>query len=278
MSAHAYPDLRGSTPGIELLPAAPVRASLDTVFDGFAPVALAEMETVSLMERRDTKYVLGERVLLDALHRLRGTHRVLEIRGIRVHGYRTVYFDTSNFALFRAHHNDRPLRYKVRSRLYVDSGLAFFEVKAKDKRNHTVKSRTATERLVTAVASEEAAFVAAHAPFVAGELRPRLVNSFSRATLVDLERGERLTLDFGLVFVANGEIAGLPGLVVAELKQPRAGRSSPFGGLMRDLNVHPNGFSKYCAGVSLLYPGVKHNRFNPELRLVRRITGDCDVQ
>jgi hypothetical protein len=57
----------------------------------------------------------------------------------------------------------------------------------------------------------------------------------------------------------------LPGLVVAELKQPRSAHDSPFLALAREAHLHPSGFSKYCIGVSLLYPGIKHNAFKPEL-------------
>jgi hypothetical protein len=162
--------------------------------------------------------------------------------------------------------------------MYVDSCTAFFEVKSRDARCHTHKARIRTEHLETAVLPEHVAFIQDHAPYPAGELSPRLLNTFSRATLVDLVRGERLTLDFAVTFAANGEIAELPGLVVAELKQPRAARRSPFAQLMRESNVHPGAFSKYCVGVSLLYPGIKHNRFNPQLRLARQIAGECNVR
>jgi hypothetical protein len=36
--------------------------------------------------------------------------------------------------------------------------------------------------------------------------------------------------------------------------------------------VRETSFSKYCMGVSILYPDVKHNRFKAKQRLVSRLT------
>ncbi len=202
---------------LEALPQAPLRDDLGGQLVPFEPVSLAEMDSVALFERRDTKFVLSETRLAAFLEALAGRYRVLEIDDTRVHGYRTVYFDTPGLGLFYDHHNARARRFKVRSRMYVDSHASYFEIKAKDGRENTVKSRTRTQRMVTAVSPVESTFIETHAPYPLGELAPRLLNSFSRITLVDLERGERLTLDLGLTFAANGEVAGLPGLVVAEL-------------------------------------------------------------
>jgi hypothetical protein len=30
-------------------------------------------------------------------------------------------------------------------------------------------------------------------------------------------------------------------------------------------------FSKYCIGVSMLYPEIKHNRFKPKLRMISQL-------
>lgn len=272
--------LAQSAPGpalLEALPEAPQRSDVAAHLARFEPVSLAEMDAVALLRRRDTKYVLNEAHLAEFLPALAGRYRVLEVEDTRIHGYRTVYFDTPGLDLFFDHHNARAKRFKVRSRMYTDSHAAYFEIKAKDGRQNTVKSRTRTRALVTAVSPVESTFIESHAPYQPRELAPRLLNSFSRITLVDLERGERLTLDLGLTFAANGEIAGLPGLVVAELKQPRSAHDSPFLALAREAHLHPSGFSKYCIGVSLLYPGIKHNAFKPELRLARRITGAPNV-
>lgn len=244
----------------------------------FDSIALAEMDSVALLERRDTKYVLSEAQFAAQLPELTDLYRTLEVGGQRVHAYRTLYFDSDRLDLFRAHHVNRPNRYKVRSRMYVDSSLSFFEVKSRNARQRTLKARTPTAKLLTEITANETAFIASNAPYPSGDLAPRLLNAFSRITLVNLALGERLTFDFCLLFAANDECVELPGVVVAELKQPRAAPTSPFAVLMRRMNLHSTSFSKYCVGVSLLYGGVKHNRFNPQLRLARRIIGECNVE
>ena len=260
------------------LPSTGLPKPWETDLAGFASVSLAEMDAVALLERRDTKYVLSEAQFAAQLPKLMYCYRALDLGGVRMHSYRTVYFDSDRLDLFRAHHVNRPNRYKVRSRTYVDSSLSFFEVKARNARQHTLKARTPTDHLLTEITADETAFIASNAPYPTGDLAPRLLNTFSRVTLVNLALCERLTFDFGLVFAANDDCVTLPGLVVAELKQLRAAPSSPLAVLMRQMNVHSSAFSKYCVGVSLLYAGAKHNRFNPQLRRVRRITGECDVE
>jgi len=248
-------------------------APLSEALAALKPISLQEMDSVSLLERRDTKYVLTVPQFETLLGAVPETYRVLEIDGLRLHPYQTVYFDTADLALFRAHHNAKPLRYKVRSRLYVETGTAYLEVKAKDRRDRTLKSRTATDGMVTALSNCDAVFVESHAPYPTGQLEPRLLNTFSRITLVSLERVERVTVDVGLAYAANGEVASLPGLVVVEVKQLRGWRNSPLVAALREFNAHPVSFSKYCVGVSLLYPGIKHNRFKRNLLLAERITG-----
>jgi hypothetical protein len=41
---------------------------------------------------------------------------------------------------------------------------------------------------------------------------------------------------------------------------------------MRQMGIRKTGFSKYCVGVSLLYPEIKHNRFRAAHRLIARLS------
>lgn len=69
----------------------------------FAPITLAEMDGVSLLNRVDTKYLLSEATLAAILPSLASEYRVLEIDGRRAHRYRTLYFDTPDLDLYRRH-------------------------------------------------------------------------------------------------------------------------------------------------------------------------------
>lgn len=237
----------------------------------FAPISLAQMGAVALQDRTDTKFVLNERQLYEALAALSGQYRVLDIHGLRLNRYRTLYFDTADLTLFQQHHNSRRHRYKVRSRHYVDSRLSFLEVKRKLKGERTLKNRMPTPGLLTRLTPQAGAFLNEWLPFAPCALRPTLWNEYTRITLVG--ESERLTLDLNLRFLRPevDRAVALPGVAIAEVKQHRLDRNSDFIRQMRALGVRPINFSKYCAGVSLVYEGAKYNRFKAQLRVVDRI-------
>lgn len=237
----------------------------------FEPISLAEMESVSLLNRADTKYVLRVSQLHDALQHLADSYRVLQIDHARLSHYQTLYFDTSDFALFRQHHNGLRSRYKVRVREYVDTDLAFWEVKRKTNRQHTVKFRLPAPDVTTGFEAQIDEFIDAHVPIDAQELEPKLWNRFLRTTLVSKYRPERLTLDFNLEFGWADTVTALPGIAVAEVKQPRASQQSDFIQQMRRLGVRPARFSKYCTGICLLYDNVKTNNFKARMQLVDKL-------
>lgn len=238
----------------------------------FEPISLAEMEHVTLLNRTDTKYVMRVSQLQQALARLTGQYRVLETADTRLSQYQTLYYDTPDFTLYRQHHNGLRSRYKVRVREYVDSDMAFWEVKRKTNRERTIKARLQTPEPVGGIADESIdTFVDAHAPLDAHALKPKLWNQFLRMTLVSKQRPERLTLDLNLAFGCGEARVALPGIVVAEVKQERQSQQSDFIQQMRQLGVRPTRFSKYCAGVYLLYADVKINNFKARMRLVEKL-------
>jgi len=246
-------------------------ASIEQALAKLEPVSLEQMDGAALLDRRDTKFVLDEAQAAKALLSVGPWYRVLEVNGTRIQGYRTLYFDSPDLALYHAHHRRQPGRYKVRSRLYLETGTAFLEVKRKVRANRTVKSRTLTREMVTVISAGERAFVARETEGAGSELAPELVNDFQRVTLVNYENTERVTLDMGLRVGCRGSNAELPGVVIAEVKESGAGRDSVFLRQMRAMNIHPSSFSKYCIGIALLRDDVKHNEFKPELRRIQSI-------
>ena len=245
---------------------------VDGLLTRFEAATLGHLEAVALLDRTDRKYLLTAPQLRPVLASLADDYLVLEIDRVRRHRYRTLYFDTPAFELFRRHHAAAARRHKVRSRTYVDTGLSFFEVKGKDARGRTVKHRLRTDALVTRLGPPEVAFVAAHAPVPPDALEPKLWNAFERITLVGRRRPERLTIDLGLTFETDaGHATGLPGIVVAELKQQEVDHASPFARRMRSARIRPESVSKYCVGVALLHGDVRHNAFKPTLRTVARL-------
>jgi len=247
-------------------------ADLARTIDAFGAVSLGELDGVALLNRTDTKFLLTVSRLAPTLAHLTGAYRVLEIAGTRWHRYRTVYFDTPRLDLYHLHHTDRAIRYKVRSRSYLDSGLAFVEVKRRTSAGRTVKHRLPTPRLLTRLTPEASAFVASHAPLDPQALRPALANDFVRITLVNSALTERVTVDVGVRFSADDcPTTILPGIAIVEVKQRGVDRASDVIRQLRGAHVQPISVSKYCTGVALLRPAVKHNAFNPKLRTLRKL-------
>ena len=67
----------------------------------FDPITLSEMADVALLDRMELKYIMLQRTLARVLSSLSADYRVLAIAGRRLSHYRTLYFDTADFALYR---------------------------------------------------------------------------------------------------------------------------------------------------------------------------------
>ena len=241
----------------------------------FAPISLADMDGVKLQDRADTKYIFAVRDLEGVLKEMLASYRLLEVDGMRGTQYRSLYFDTPDLRHYMDHHNRRTFRSKVRFREYLGSDLAYFEVKRKTGTGRTDKARLRVSAIPEALSPEQQLF-AQEASGRKEDLQPTLWNHFTRYTFVHRDRPERLTMDVDLRFTVNGVERELGDIVVAELKQERADRSSPFAQLMRDRNIRPAGMSKYCIGMLLMGPKligqpVKHNAFKEVLLKLDRL-------
>lgn len=231
----------------------------------FDPISLAQMDSVALLNRTDTKFVMSIAQLLLALAELRQDYTMLAVYGQRLNHYRTLYFDAPNFELYNLHVNGRANRYKVRSREYTDSRLSFLEVKHKTSKGRTIKDRLSTPQPVFHMTLETENWLHGVFPFDSCLLEPKMSNTFTRLTLVSKQHCERVTLDVDLTFFSADRVIRLDRIAIAEVKMDSCNRASPFMAQMRQQKIHPRGFSKYCTGVSMLYDQVKKNAMKPKL-------------
>lgn len=244
---------------------------LEDLISQFDPIALEEMDSVGLMKRTDTKYVFSEEQLIPLIEGIQGDYRVLEVVGVRSNRYRTLYFDTSAFDFYMQHQNGKLNRNKVRFRKYVDSDVCFLEVKFKNNKGQTIKKRIKVEDFEKELSRDHLSFVNDNAE-VKNELMPKLWNSFNRITFVNQQLKERLTIDYNLSFEFEGNKLELPNVVIAELKQVRLNRNSPFAEMAKKLKIRDSRISKYCIGSALLNEDLKHNRFKPKILNLKKIT------
>ncbi len=199
---------------------------INKVLESFEPISLMEMDRVKLMNRVDTKFAFSLSEFLEFLPELSQNYKILEIEGIRTPFYESLYFDDDNFSFFKDHHNGRTSRFKVRFRKYVESNLAFLEIKHKFK-GRTLKSRIKVDEIPTELTEKQKEFIQSVIP-KEHDLKPVMWNSFHRMTLVNKIENERLTLDFNITFKWENHRQTFNNLIIAELKQETVNRNSAF--------------------------------------------------
>lgn len=244
--------------------------NISDILNSFSPITLEEMDEKKLMNRTDTKYVFPESQLASFLEQLKNDYRVLDVNGVRMSRYESLYFDTENFDMFRKHHRGKMNRHKVRFRKYVDSDLNFFEIKLKNNKGRTIKKRVIQDAIDKKIQNSAEEFLHRRTSMHSSELLPQFWANYSRITLVNNNLPERVTLDLNLQFRKEDAEYNFADLVIAEMKQEKL-MSSAFQKLMKKEHVRQGSVSKYCLGVIRLNTDIKHNNFKPNLRNINKI-------
>ncbi|MBW5425544.1 VTC domain-containing protein [Streptomyces sp. BG9H] len=241
------------------------------------PIALDEVNArAELLARFDNSYLVPVEIfedlaaLLTDPRRAHGPFRALSIGGKRWFRYHSTYYDTPDLETFHDHRQGRRLRYRIRERVYQDSGERQFEVKLKSGRGETIKHRQRLE-------GGDHALDGARQDFLTGVLRgsygieaPRgltasLVTDYQRATFV--ADGQRVTCDAGLVVrdTATGRTAAADsGLVLVETKTK--GQLTEADRVLHRFGVRAAEFTKYCGGYAAVRPELGINRWARAVR------------
>ena len=244
---------------------------LTDILSTFTPISLEQMSEVKLMNRIDRKFVTTTDRLHQLLQMARQDYYIQEIDGERNPEYDTTYFDTVAFDMYNQHQWNHANRQKIRFRTYCISGLQFMEVKTKNNHGRTKKKRMEVSDM-NVCESEKRTFLSKHLRYQADTLQPVLNNHFHRITLVNKAKTERLTIDSALCFhnLVSGKDKDMGNLVIIELK--RDGLCySPVLEMLRQLHIHPHGFSKYCMGSALTNTKLPVNRFKSKLMEINKI-------
>lgn len=236
------------------------------------------MKSVKLMNRSDTKFVTSTRLLEQLLEMIDDEYFIQVTDGNSIAPYHTLYFDTPDCRMYTIHHNGIKRRQKLRIRSYVDSQLHFLEVKTKDNHGKTKKKRVAVDVDPSTCLTEafsapvdNASFLERHLWYDPALMTPQIENSFSRITLVNRLKTERLTIDTRLRYhnLITDARCSLDNIAIIELKRDSLQPSPIIPHLLR-LRIFSMGFSKYCMGMALTNPDLKQNRFKERLRLVSK--------
>ena len=251
------------------------------ILQSFEPISLAQMESVKLMNRIDTKYAVPMAVLPLILEAAKADYYAQEIDGKRIATYDTMYYDTDTLDMYVRHHDRQLVRQKIRVRQYVDSNLTFLEIKRKNNKGRTKKKRISVPGFdITGKTFGEGKrslwsvedFIAAKSRYTWSEITPHLWTKFHRITLVNKAKTERLTIDMNLVWdnVVSGEKKTFEDLVIIELKRD-GNVPSKMTHIMLNLRQHPLKISKYCIGTALTTPDIKRNRFKAKIRKIEKM-------
>lgn len=235
------------------------------------PISLSEMDSVSLMKRIDTKFVIHEEDLISVLAKIQDQYRVLEIEGNRILTYSSLYFETEKKKFYNDHHNKKVNRTKIRMRKYVESDLCFLEVKQKDGKGKTTKTRIPISDFEPDLSDKSLAFIQKTTQNTF-DLEPVIWNKFNRITLVDTEAKERLTIDLNLSFNKKESFKAYNNLVIIEVKQERFDRTSNVVQQLKLKQINPYRISKYCIGMISIYDDLRYNRFKKKLIKINKIT------
>lgn len=245
----------------------------DSLFSRFDAITLDEMNaTARMMTRVDRKYLLSTAEAFTLVDALPSRTRILTVNDQIWQHYRTSYLDSSRWGSYHATAYKRRRRYKVRMRNYVDSGLAFLEVKTRGPRKTTVKNRTP----ITVEAVDGDAVPAESVEWLAGmleqlcvsvdvaDLRPTLRNEYWRATVKLPDLG-RATIDTSLAWRSSrgGELSGLD-LVCVETKSgasPSVVDKKLWARGHRPLRV-----SKFGTGLAVMHPELPSNKWRPAMK------------
>ncbi len=252
------------------------------------PISLEELnERAALQKRFDSKFLLTAEQARDLTLHLPHGSRALQIGDRQSFSYCSFYFDTPDLRTYRDAAHGRRRRFKVRTRAYLDSDIAFLEVKIKGNRGGTEKARRPhpVDDLQN-LSPYDREFITTQLlgadidPTPACCLEPTLITGFERSTyLVPDSRGDvRVTVDTGLYWEqlpksdgwtmepAETTMLMRPALGIIEVKSPSP--SSSVSRLLWQKGLRRRSVSKYCVGTAAFDPRLPSNKWNRALKTV----------
>jgi len=239
---------------------------IDTEF--IASIDLEEMNKYAKLQTRiDRKYIITPEVCNALLSGTGINCKTLEINGHRSTRYQSTYFDTPTLDLHKAAAYRRRPRFKARTRYYQQTNTAMLEVKTKDGRGKTVKTRTEYDaELLHSLNRQGRQFIntIVEEKEIVEDLRRTLTTNYQRTTIVDLTTQTRMTCDEFLTCTdwENNTIS-LP-MIILETKSSQ--HPSPFDTWLWDHHYRPDRISKYCTTLAVLHPELPSNKWHQTIK------------
>lgn len=253
---------------------------LNSTLKIFNQISLSQLNaSASFLNRIDTKYILTEEEFKNILKDLEEEFYVLEIKEKSIFEYESIYMDTENYHFYYQHQNGEKNRTKVRTRNYLDSGIAFFEYKQKQKwvtrkfryqfkdiKDHGKMSKESSKFF-------EGAFQSFY--YKAPEtIFPALATRYHRITFCSKSNDERVTVDFNIRLedLRNKwkDVISLDNLVILESKSMSKDWKSAE--IMKKYDIKKAGScSKYSLGLCYQAMVEDTSKFKSTMRKIEKI-------
>lgn len=249
----------------------------------FDKLTLTELNSqASFLKRIDRKFLLTTSEFKWILEDLKEDFRVLEIADNRIFNYDNVYMDTDDHMFYKWHQDCMNSRTKVRTRLYKDSDLAFFEYKHKIDgvtRKYRYEFPSSEHWIMTKGKKRffEWVWQSIYEWQKIPKIAPAIRTKYKRITLVSKVWEERLTIDFeirteNLRNTKQNEI-NLKNLIIIESKTLNNNCKSLE--VMKSHNIEQ---AKACSKYSLwvIYAGLaeKYDHFTETMEKIKEIRID----
>ena len=243
--------------------------STNKIMSKFDPIGLDEMDGQKLQDRVDTKFLFEANQLPQILDEVHSEYAILNIKEATAQPYLTLYYDTTSYDNYFDHHNGKRPRFKIRMRKYVNSSTSFLEIKEKDNKDRTIKTRMGVRDITMKLSPEHYQFISETYALGLVPLKPVIWNKYNRVTLVNKHSLERVTIDLNYnAFNQNGFISWNQ-FAIAEIKQGSRSLNTKFYQAMKCRYIKPVNFSKYCISMALLTPQLKSNKFKPNIATIK---------
>lgn len=266
-----------STDIAEILKIVKGKAPFDDVallplLDHFRIVGADELPPSGIKRKNAVKYVALSAQTGAILSGLSDSFRLVERDGEAVSHTILVYCDTPDFRIFHDHLNGKLNRIKIRARSSGNDGLDFLEIWQRKNRGGMVRKKYPLGEESLEYSANQVLMSFSPELGMAGVL-PVLVARFNRLVLLRDDGNERITVDTGLEFFkpdGTGPLRSYRNLAFLEMRKVKNGPSY-LDNILKDNNIRKQRSSKYCLGVTALYPCVKANAYKPVIRNIENI-------
>ena len=250
------------------------------LLNAFNTISLEQLNaTANFLNRKDRKYIFNIQLLPEILAEFTKDYMILQIWPYKIFNYDNVYMDTENLNFYYRHQHWILPRIKVRSRLYKESNLCYFEVKQKDKHGVTRKFRYQRNPKDHGTITKNAKqFFEWVYQTLCNKKAPKLIpivrTTYSRITLVHKKSEERITIDFNLKaeILLNWKNTTIDYWNIVILESKSFTKKPPSKKIMKKHWISKiKKCSKYALSLAFAWVVEEYSRFEKTMNLLKKI-------